>query len=290
MKNEHYRPQFVGISGLPRAGSTLLGQLLSQHPEVRCEGMSSPLCTTLLSMRHVVSDDQFFLAQLDNGYEQAYDNLQRAMRGFLQGWTATDKAVTVDKSRGWLSAVETLLHLEPNAKLIVCVRELGQVYGSIEDKHQSSILIDFIDHFAALDRFGRADALFAKDKVIGSALAALHALEDLPASVLEHLYFLRFEDLMGNPQRAMGEIFTWIGVAPVTLDLNNLTTQPQESDSHYRMKFSHRQMTQIRAPKPHLVPARVQRQIETMCAWFYARYYPNHRPLAQAAATVVVSP
>jgi sulfotransferase len=42
---------FVGVTGLPRAGSTLLCQLLAQHPEVQCEGNSSPLYTILLGMR-----------------------------------------------------------------------------------------------------------------------------------------------------------------------------------------------------------------------------------------------
>jgi hypothetical protein len=54
-------PKFVGVTGLPRAGSTLLCQLLAQHPEIHCEGHSSPLCNTLLGIRRMVSDDTFFL-------------------------------------------------------------------------------------------------------------------------------------------------------------------------------------------------------------------------------------
>jgi hypothetical protein len=46
---EKMNPRFVGVTGLPR-GSTLLFQLLAQHPEIQCEGHSSPLCNTLLGM------------------------------------------------------------------------------------------------------------------------------------------------------------------------------------------------------------------------------------------------
>lgn len=28
-------PKFIGVTGLPRAGSTLLCQLLAQHPEIQ---------------------------------------------------------------------------------------------------------------------------------------------------------------------------------------------------------------------------------------------------------------
>jgi sulfotransferase len=54
-------PNFVGVTGLPRAGSTLLG------------------------IRRSISDDSFF-AQLDNAFENSYAHLASAMRGFLHGW------------------------------------------------------------------------------------------------------------------------------------------------------------------------------------------------------------
>ena len=43
--------QFIGVTGLPRAGSTLLCQMLAMHPEIACEGASSPLCNLLLGLR-----------------------------------------------------------------------------------------------------------------------------------------------------------------------------------------------------------------------------------------------
>ena len=82
----------------------------------------------------------------------------------MAGITTAHDRVVIDKNRAWLHAVELLLHIEPEAKLIVCLRELGQIYGSIEAQHQRTILVDFIDHLADYDRFGRADMLFAKDR------------------------------------------------------------------------------------------------------------------------------
>ena len=134
---------FIGVTGLPRAGSTLLCQLLAQHPDIHCEGHSSPLFNTLLGIRRMVSDDQFFLAQLDNSFENSYAHLASAMQGYLRGWCqSTGKAAVVDKNRAWLHAIELLLHIEPEAKLIVCLRDLGQIYGSIEAQHQRTILVD----------------------------------------------------------------------------------------------------------------------------------------------------
>lgn len=270
---------FIGVAGLPRAGSTLLCQLLAQHPEVHCEGHSSPLCNTLLGIRRMVSDDQFFLSQLDTSFEAGYAHLASAMQGFLRGWHHDcEKKAVVDKNRAWLHAIELLLQIAPEAKLVVCLRELGQIYGSIEAQHQKTILVDFIDHLADYDRFGRADMLFAKDKAIGAPLISLRAVQDLPAAVRERLYFVRFEDLMAQPAACMSHLYAWLGLSPFEINPQQLTVGKQESDSHYRMKYLHRQFGQITKPKRHDIPPRIQSQIENACAWYYDLYYPKYRP------------
>ena len=269
-------PKFVGVTGLPRAGSTLLCQLLAQHPEIHCEGHSSPLCNTLLGIRRMISDDQFFLSQLDNSFESSYAHLASAMQGFLRGWHHDcQRKIVVDKNRAWLHAIELLLHIEPDARLIVCLRELGQIYGSIEAQHQRTILVDFIDHLADYDRFGRADILFAKDKAIGAPLISLHAVPDLPEKVRERLYFVRFEDMVEQPTACMSHIYAWMGLSPFEINSAKLKTGIQESDSHYHMKYTHKQSERITKPKRHDIPPRIQAQIETACPWFYQMYYPK---------------
>lgn len=271
-------PKFVGVTGLPRAGSTLLCQLLAQHPEIHCEGHSSPLCNTLLGIRRMISDDSFFLSQLDNAFDTSYAHLSSAMQGFLRGWyQGSDKKAVVDKNRAWLHAIEMLLHIEPEAKLIVCLRDLGQIYGSIEAQHQRTILVDFIDHLADYDRMGRADMLFAKDKAIGAPLISLHAVPDLPKKVQERLYFVRFEDMVEQPVVCMSHIYAWLGLSPHTINPDQLSIGIQESDSHYRMKYSHKQSERIAKPKRHELPPRIQTQIDTAYAWYNQLYYPQKK-------------
>ena len=269
-------PNFIGVARLPRAGSTLLCQLLAQHPDLHCEGNSSPLCNALLGMRRMVSDDAFFLSQLDATFDASYGHLKTAMQGFLRGWYKdSGKQGVVDKNRAWLHCVEMLLQLAPEAKIIVCLRELGQVYGSIEAQHQRTILLDFIDHLADHDRLGRADMLFGKDRTIGAPLSSLHAVLDLPVEVQQKLYFVRFEDLMARPAECMSHLYAWLDLAPFQIDPDSLAVGIQESDSHYRMKYTHRQQASISAPKAHAIPPRIQTHIESAYGWFYDVYYPH---------------
>lgn len=240
---------FVGVTGVPRAGATLVSQLLAQHPEVHCEGTSSPLCNTLLGIRRMVSTDPFFLAQLDGGFDNAHGHLTMTMQVFLRGWhQGGHEKVVVDKNRSWLHAVETLLQLAPEAKLVVCLRELGQVYGSIEAQYQKTVLLDFVDQLADYDRVAGAYMLFARTGAIGSALSAVLAVPDLPQAVRKRLYFLRFEDLMDQPAACMSPLYAWLGLSPFDIDPQQLPIGAAESDSHYRMKYLHRQATRISAP------------------------------------------
>lgn len=269
-------PKFVGVTGLPRAGSTLLCQLLAQHPDINCEGHSSPLCNTLLGIRRMISDDTFYLSQLDHNFDKSYGHLTTAMRGYLEGWyQGVEESVVVDKNRAWLHAIELLLHIQPESKLIVCIRELGQIYGSIESQHQKTILLDFIDHLADYDRFGRADILFAKDKAIGAPLISLHAVPDLPKEIQNRLYFVRFEDMMAQPVACMNHIYKWLGLPSFDINPEKIKTGIRESDSHYRMKYLHKQSEKINKPKPHDIPPRIQAKIESAYAWFYQTYYPK---------------
>lgn len=270
--------RFVGVAGLPRAGSTLLTQLLAEHPEIHCEGHSSPLCNALLATRRFISDDQFMLSQLDVQFDTTYAHLKGAMQGFLHGWHAdSGKSIVVDKNRAWLHCIEFLLHLEPQARLIISIRELGQIYGSIEAQHQKTILLDFIDHLADYDRFGRADQLFAKDKAIGAPLSSIQAVQDLPQSVKDRLYFVKFEDLMAKPVETMAAVYKWLGLPPHKIDPKKLTVRPHESDSHYRHKYLHRQQGKISPPKTHSIPPRIQNLILQACGWYYDWFYPEEK-------------
>jgi sulfotransferase len=276
MENTEPSPGLVCVAGLPRAGSTLLCQLLAAHPEIACEGHSSPLCNSLLAIRRQISADEFFLAQLDSAREQAYSHLRNAMAGFLRGWLGGGRhRLVVDKNRAWLHCIEMLLELAPESKVIVCLRDLTQITGSIEAQHQKTILLDFNDGLADYDRFGRADALFAKGRVIGDALVSINAFDDLPPATQRRIYFVRYEDLMNSPEQTLRDLFAWLGVSSHIIDLTNLPQGPSESDSHYRLKYPHTRSNSLAPAVQHILPERIARQIRSAYQWFYDRWYPE---------------
>ncbi|MEM9922183.1 MAG: sulfotransferase [Cyanobacteria bacterium P01_D01_bin.50] len=270
--------RIIYVTGLPRSGSTLLCQLLGHHEEIYSCGHSSPLCQTLNSLRYNLSDNQFLLSQLDVNFNLTYERLVNAFRGFINGWFAeTEKTWVVDKNRGWLHHLETVNFLDPNFRMLVCVRELGQIYGSIESQHQKTLLLDFPDHLASFSRWERADKLFDKTGVVGAPLNSIKALQDIDTSLQQHLYYVVFEHLIGEPVTVMQDIYQWLGLSSSDFDPQNLRTKPHESDSHYRFKYLHKTYEKILPPTNHLISSRIQKNLRQKFTWFYNTFYPNNK-------------
>ncbi|MCI5166808.1 MAG: sulfotransferase [Candidatus Electrothrix sp. GM3_4] len=271
--------QLICVTGLPREGSTLLCQLLDTHPKIYSPGHSSPLCPTLNQLRHNLSDNEFLLAQLDNNFDLVYQRLLNAFRGFISGWFAeTNQPLVADKNRGWLMQLDMVHLLDPNCRMLVCVRELGQIIGSVEARHQQTLLLDFPDHLATLSRYSRADKLLANDGVIGAPLRTIEAMQDMPKNLQQRVFYVIFEHLMQEPAVVLKDIFSWLKVEPSQIDWKNLPVKPHESDSHYRFKYSHATRAALQPPARHQISSRIEQEIIKQFGWFYKTFYPATLP------------
>jgi sulfotransferase len=276
MPSPELAKRLIYVTGLPRAGSTLLCQLLGHHPDIHSDGHSSPLCQALMGLRHSLSDNDFLLSRLDAEFEASYRRLLGAFRGFVNGWCAeATEPWVVDKNRGWLQHIETVGHLDPDFRMLVCVRELGQVCGSVEAQHQRTLLLDFPDHLANLSRYARAEQLLKDHGVVGAPLRAIEALQDIAPDLQRRLFYVVFEHLMEAPEAVLGDIFQWLGLPPAALDWENLEVRPHESDSHYRYKYRHQTYARLRPPERYAVPPRIQKELQSQFAWYYRTFYPG---------------
>ena len=266
----------IYVTGLPRSGSTLLCQLLDMHPEVDSSGHSSPLQGILQSMRHQLSDNEFLLSQMDVDFELGYKRLLNLNRGLINGWFAhSDKDIVVDKNRGWLMNIDLVQALDPDFRMLVCVRDPAQIYGSIEARHQQTLLLDFPDKLASLSRHARADKLFAAEGVIGGPLKAIEALQDVPDAWQKRLFYVVFEQLMQEPETVLRDLYEWLKLPVPAFAPNNLRVKPHESDSYYRFKYPHQTRSEISPPAPHAIPNRIEADIQKQFGDIYQLFYPG---------------
>lgn len=269
--------QIVYLAGLPRSGSTLLSNVLAMHPNVHSTP-SSPLCAIVQNMRRQWSDDHFLLSQLDSDFEVVHNRLQRSTRAFMQAWSdETTRPIVVDKNRAWIFAVEWLRELDPDFKVIVTLRDLKDVYTSIEKQHRKTLFIEFPDHMEHNSVDGRANALFADGGLLGSVLKGIQNLGDVH-DIERHIYYWRYEDFLIAPQQTTKSLFQFMGVDQLELDFNNIPQYTNESDSYHRMKYRHKIRTSVDRPKGHNeipISPRILSEIESRFAWYYQQYYPD---------------
>ena len=268
--------QIVYVSGLPRSGSTLLCQLLGEHPEIYSTAHSSPLCAQIERTRQGLSHDAFMLSQLDVDFDTGYSRIKRSLKAFMDAWhDETDLPVAVDKSRQWLPEIETLMDLDPDFKMVICIRDLVDVFASVEKKHRKTILMSFPDNMAPGNIEVRCKTLFAPQGIIGGPISAIKNLGDVTNQfIADHIYFVAYEALIEQPVKTMRGIYEWIGVDRFNIDPDNLTVNPHESDSYYHFKYPHKTYDKIFKNTKYEVSQRMINLIIKEHMWYYQMYYP----------------
>jgi sulfotransferase len=220
------------LAGLPRSATTLLANVLAQHPDVHVSGTSAlPLCieavvNTLSSAPEVQSD----LATVPGAYERYVG----AMRGLIDGWYADhDEAVVIDKGRGWVMHRALLDQLAPGAVLVVCVRDPRDVVASIERQHRGTAAFN-----SPLARtiYEAADLLMRPEGMVGGPM---RYAEDLLRRKAGGVMWVRYESLVVDPGAVIGRVADAMGLGPFGFDFENVENTASDLDAIHRNKFPH---------------------------------------------------
>jgi sulfotransferase len=230
--------KFNIIAGLPRAGSTLLCQILNSNPKHHVTPTSG-IVDMLRNMRSTFSHNPTFKAQ--NRLEN-YDNFRMGMLGFLSGYFF-DKEVVFDKCRGWANNLPILDDVLQNkeTKIIWCYRDPVEIIGSIEAQYQKTILLENADEqgmpgaFMTLDR--RIGTYANEDGLVGYPIGALR--DAIEMGNLSRILFVKYFDLTNHTQFVMDAIHQFIGEEPYQYDLKNVKQTTYEWDGTYNYKFLH---------------------------------------------------
>lgn len=125
--------QYFFISGLPRTGSTLLTDLLSQNPDIYASPSSGVLNMVEL-VKNNWNGNEHFKATFE--IEQIDGMIKGVFDGFYESKT---EGYIFDKNRGWPGAIELAnLLCEKDAKVIITVRKMPDIIASLEKMFRSN--------------------------------------------------------------------------------------------------------------------------------------------------------
>lgn len=223
---------FHMIAGTPRSGSTLLANVLAQHPDLYVSGTSSLAGCVMSVQRQLTTTDevQSELA-VDGG---SYGRYVASLQGLVDGWYHDQDGVVIDKSRNWCSMKALVDEAFPNSKMILVVRDPRDIMASVEAQHRSTSVFSGPQDTL----YERTRVFFAKDGMIG--LHMWHIEDMLRRKLLNNTFAVKYESFSLMPREVLSDLSRFLEVEAHSWDIENVVERHTEEDAVWRHKFPHK--------------------------------------------------
>jgi len=238
--------RFAFLAGMPRAGSTVLGTLLSQHPDLH------PTRTSVV--REQLNDVKRF-ALGESPYYDMKDPESPCwamMRGMLYGaYGHVAEEVVVEKERGWAGDVELVRRLTGSAPRILSpVRPIPEVIASfilISQKIGKQSKIEDELRLAGRESNPWTLSRITWERYIYTSWRVFKAgYEKDPDCFL----LLEYDDIVSNPKKTTDLITTYLDVSPWALKTTGLKNPNPEDDVVYGMPGLHDVKPELKRTSP----------------------------------------
>lgn len=219
------------MSGFPRAGSTLLMNILAQNPKL-LGTPTSGLITSIIGVRESWKTNNIYLS---NGEEYVYPKIKNMLSGMLNGFYSkeiSEGKIPIDKSRAWPANIELLDELlETKVKIIYPIRHIVDCLISLEKVYRKSSVIKIPDNTKDLTTIGRAENLLSDEGVMGLPITYLR--EILYRKEWDRLILVPFDDLLNYPEATLKRLYYQMEVDYFEHDVNNIKQTIYEEDIHH---------------------------------------------------------
>jgi len=224
MKKIHF------VSGLPRACSTLLCNILSQNPNFHATSTSG-LSDLASSPRRIIATTQEFKSMNPKDSEKILIDWVRA--GILNAYNSiTDRPTVFDKSRGWLGHLDLLFQAIPSAKVIIPVRDLRGILSSFEKRRKKHPAFAWdeeenIINFSTIEK--------RVNNWLNSTRLGLHLerLQEACKTHKEKLFFVHAERLTLNPLSEIKKLYQFLEEDYFEHDFENVKQYTKEHDAQW---------------------------------------------------------
>lgn len=270
--------KIIFVGGLPRAGSTLLMNILGQNPHVYVTP-TSDVVEMWNGMRMWYTSS---LATNAQDEDEMVARFRSALRGALFGWAKGygDKFTYVDKARAWIQHFELLTEvLGHKPKIIVPIRDLRGVLMSMERLFRENTLrIDpamQANQLQALTTTGRIKMWSAATPV---GIAVDRIKDTLLRKIDQHLYIMRYEDLTEDPETELERIYEYLEFNPYKHKFDQIEQLTQEDDRVHGIPNLHSVQGAVRPAREDwddLLGEEISNAIVGGARWFYEKFYPD---------------
>ena len=270
----------IFVSGLPRALTTLMCNTLANNPRIG-GGETSPLLEYLYAARaNYSSTPEVKSALTEDLMKSGFLNFcRKGVEGYAE--SITDKEIYIDKSRGWLHYADFLWELNPDAKIIVMVRDIRSVCSSLEKKwRENPAILDSRDQPSVQDFITIDQRVnhFLNDPPLGIALKRLFNAHQ--TGTLKKMLVIRAEDFSMNPEKTMRSVYEYLNEPYFDMDYTNVQQVTVENDriADFGIYGDHKirpNILPLEKDSTAILGTQICNQIKANFSWFYDafKYY-----------------
>jgi sulfotransferase len=218
------------ITGLPRSGSTLLSSILKQNPRFH-SSITDPLADLV---RGVVENCQSAPGMKSEVPVERRKNLVRHLfEGYYQD---IDKEVIFNTNRAWTYLTSLTKDIYPNAKHIVCVRDINWVLDSLESAHRRNpFSTNTVTGGLSKSVYQRVESLMTEDGIVGFPYVGIKQAITGPDQ--SSLFLLEYEQLCKKPKETINALYSFIGEPQYNHDFNDVEASWDEYDAEIGIKL-----------------------------------------------------
>ena len=225
-------------SSMPRAGSTMLSNIIGQNPEFYVTPTSGVLELIYAARGNYTESPEFKAQDADTMKKGFMSFCNQGIKGFFEG--ITDKPYVLDKSRGWFNNYLWLEQIFPEPKILCIVRDLRDIICSMEknfrkSQHKANPIVNHAQ-LTGTSTPKRVD-IWVNSQPVGMAIERLQ--EMIRQGYDSKVLFIRYEDLCLRPEFEMNRIYEYLGIPAYKHDFDFIEQITKEDDEVYGIYGDH---------------------------------------------------
>lgn len=270
--------KIIYTTGLPRAMTTLMCNVLANNPRI-VGGETSPLLEYIYSSRGNYSSTPEVKSALteDIMHESFLNFCREGMKGYAEYMCKQKDGAEIylDKSRGWVHYAPFLWKINPDAKIIVMVRDIRAILSSFEKKwRENPSILDNRDN-PAQQQFITIDQRvnhWLNDPPLGIALKRIY--NAIQTKTIKNMLVIRAEEFSKKPEETMKKVYEFIDEPYCELDYSNIKQMTVENDriSDFGIYGDHTIKPNIQPLKKDyddLLGTAISSNVKANFKWFY---------------------
>jgi sulfotransferase len=223
------------FSGLPRSGSTVLGSILSQHPEISVTP-TSPLLDLLCYTNQAFNEvNQKYTYDEPVVTKNVYTGL---IESFYKNY---ETPIVFDKHRGWATNIVPIkMFITENPKIICTNRPVSEVIASYIKLINQNNGNNFVDD--TLAQRGLQPTLENRATCLWNQYISdpYNSMAFGLSQFRQYIHVVPYNELTENPDQTIKNIYDFLEIEPFKHDFNNIVnTCAEDKDDAWGLENLH---------------------------------------------------